>query len=507
MSLSIKMNENIKKPNVLFWLDGQLIHFGIAKFLKEKFDCNLSAIVHVHENRKNFFLEQKLTKFEKLWFYRDHIKPSEKPDLEYLSLLEKKYNIPLWLIAYSERFFYGFTKYKKLSQNEILSILEQELRFFEMVLEKSKPDFVVLRFTDFHHIHLFFRLCRSKNIKTFVLVPTRLGFQTIVAESPDPIMPAVKIDLSKNNIDLSKLSKYGSDYGTQSKTDNTKYRSDQILKLKSFYKFFFVFNNKKFTEYYGNFEKTRFNVIKIELKLLFLSKFRKSFIDKHLEKTIQKNRPYIYFPLHAEPERAISIPAPYYMNQISVIENIAKSIPINYTLYVKEHPFMKANSWRSTDFYKKILDMPNVKLFHPDISPNEIMKNSDLVITISGTAGWESLFYEKPSIVFSDTFYSNLSCVFRAKGFEDLSELILHALNQKPNANEIKKFIDQINDIGIVYDDKAMLYDAYNKFSYGGFMSDAEISETTMFDFLKKYQSQFELIVDKHIEKFNQNDF
>ena len=500
------MNENTKKPRILFWLDGQLIHFGIAKFLKDMYDCELSAIVHVHENRKDFFLKQKLTKFENLLFYRDHIKPYDKPDLEYLSLFEKKYNISLWINAYSERFFYGFTKYKKLSQNEILSILEQEIKFFEMVLEKCNPDFVVLRFTDYHHIQLFFRLCKSKNIKTLVLVPTRLGFQTIITDNPDPVMTPVKIDSSANNIDFSELSKYGSNYAIQSKFVTEKYRTNGILRLKAFYKFFFGINNKKFTEYYGNFGKTRLNVIKTELKLLLLSRYRKSFIDKHLQKTFQKNNPFIYFPLHVFPERAVSIPAPYYMNQISVIENIAKSIPINYTLYVKEHPIMKTHRWRTTSFYKKILDMPNVIFIHPEISAKDVMKNSDLVITIGGTAGWEALFYEKSSIVFSDTYYSNLSCVFRAHGFEGLGELILRALKEKPNLAEIKKFIDQTNQIAITFDDKSMLYDAYEKFSYGGFMSDAEISETAMVDFLKKYESQFTLIANKFIEKIVESD-
>ena len=43
------------------------------------------------------------------------------------------------MIAYSERSFYKFNDYYKFSGDEILSILEQECRLFEKVLDEY-PD-------------------------------------------------------------------------------------------------------------------------------------------------------------------------------------------------------------------------------------------------------------------------------------------------------------------------------------------------------------------------------
>ena len=71
----------------------------------------------------------------------------------------------------------------------------------------------------------------------------------------------------------------------------------------------------------------------------------------------QINKKFIYFPLHFEPERTLLISGTYYTDQISVIKNIAKSIPIDFTLYVKEHPNMKLTQWREIDFYKKIMEL------------------------------------------------------------------------------------------------------------------------------------------------------
>ena len=81
-------------------------------------------------------------------------------------------------------------------------------------------------------------------------------------------------------------------------------------------------------------------------------------------------RQNIFFPLHTEIERTLLITAPFYLNQIEIIKNIAKSIPINYTLIVKEHPFQTARGWRSTDEYNEIMNIPNVELVHPTF-PNE----------------------------------------------------------------------------------------------------------------------------------------
>ena len=101
------MNGDTKKPKILFWLDGYLIHFGIAKYIKENLDCDLSAIINTNDVSRDFFETQKIVEFKKTWYFRDHVSEIGKPDLDYLSNFEKKYGISLWKTAYAERFFYG----------------------------------------------------------------------------------------------------------------------------------------------------------------------------------------------------------------------------------------------------------------------------------------------------------------------------------------------------------------------------------------------------------------
>ena len=114
----------------------------------------------------------------------------------------------------------------------------------------------------------------------------------------------------------------------------------------------------------------------------------------------------MFFPLHVEPERTISIDSPYYSNQLEIITNVARSLPINYKLFVKEHPMQAVYGWRNTSYYKKILELPNVILIHPNFSNETLLENCQLVVTIGGTLGLEAAFNKKPSIVFKQQWTS-----------------------------------------------------------------------------------------------------
>ena len=80
---------------------------------------------------------------------------------------------------------------------------------------------------------------------------------------------------------------------------------------------------------------------------------------------ISKNQKYVYFPLHVEPEKVLHLGAPLYTDQIAIIRNIAKYLPIDYILYVKEHPGMENEGWRDPKYFEKIKEIQNVQLIHP----------------------------------------------------------------------------------------------------------------------------------------------
>ena len=111
------------EQKIIFWIDEGYIPFCIANFLKEKIHSKFFAIFDINYVTSNFFKSQKLINFEQSWFFRENISTHKHPvDIEYLKQIEKKYQINLWQLAYSERRFYYYNEYKKFSYDEILSI-------------------------------------------------------------------------------------------------------------------------------------------------------------------------------------------------------------------------------------------------------------------------------------------------------------------------------------------------------------------------------------------------
>jgi hypothetical protein len=118
------------------------------------------------------------------------------------------------------------------------------------------------------------------------------------------------------------------------------------------------------------------------------------------------NEPYVFYPLHVEPESSTLVEANKISNQLMVIEQISKGLPAGYQLLVKEHVPMLG--LRPKGFYETIRRMPNVHLISPFAENFNLLKKSKATVVITGTAGWESLFMGRPTILLGETEFSIL---------------------------------------------------------------------------------------------------
>ena len=59
-------------------------------------------------------------------------------------------------------------------------------------------------------------------------------------------------------------------------------------------------------------------------------------------------------------------------------------------------------------FYKIIKKLPNVKILSPNTDLKRLIKNSEGLITITGTAGFEAIFLGIPVYCLGNPFYSKL---------------------------------------------------------------------------------------------------
>ena len=115
------------------------------------------------------------------------------------------------------------------------------------------------------------------------------------------------------------------------------------------------------------------------------------------------------------------------LNQIELIRMIALSLPVDMVLLIKEHPWMVGK--RSLSSYKKILNIPRVKIVDPAVNSRILVKESSLVTVITGTIALEAVMM-KPVITFGDIPYNVLpfGMIKRCTDIRHLNSMIRNIL-------------------------------------------------------------------------------
>lgn len=185
---------------------------------------------------------------------------------------------------------------------------------------------------------------------------------------------------------------------------------------------------------------------KYELKKQYL--MRK---NKYFHPPVQGEN-YVYMPLHLIPESSTFSMAPYYINEISTIEAVSKSLPAGWWLYVKEHQSMVGE--RGVDFYKKVNRLPNVRMVQMNYynDPKPWITKSRGVVTITGTTAFEAAMLGKPSIVFSDVPFSLIEGVHRIRSCEDLPTILKSFSEPLENKKSCAAYIAAVKERGVRVD-------------------------------------------------------
>jgi hypothetical protein len=504
------------KKKLLFWINGVMLHFGLAYYLQQKLDSDFYAVIDVSNNPKKMFLNQKLVNFQKTWYFHDHIKKTIlKPDLEYLSDFEKKYQIDLWKLAINERHFYRFNRFYKFSTDEILQFLEQECRLFEQILDESKPDYFLTHDPPFHHQQLLQDICKAKKIKVLCMYFSRIGGKSIIAED------GITLDLPQNleSVELDKVEEYkikkdnirqadnNSDYSNLAKNYKKERSASTLDKLRALIDYILISDSKNTQSNFTYYGRNKPKVILDNITLIIKRKYRSHFMKNNLEKIVDLNIPFVYFPMNIEEELSMLHYSSFYTNQIEVIRHVAKSIPIDHKLYVKEHIFAGFRGWHNIHEYQEIMDIPNVTLIHPSYSSEDLIKNSKLVVTIRGTASFDAAYVNKPSIVFGDVSFSILPSVYKVNSLNELPELIRTALKTPINSSYIKKYIKLLEERSVDFDMMDLEVKRNRHFYSGNTLSDVNITEDKVVRFFENNKEYFKPLVNAHLAKINSYNF
>lgn len=282
----------------------------------------------------------------------------------------------------------------------------QHLRYWNYFLDRAQID-VFITFSTPHCIYdyILFRLCQIKGI--LVIFGLQLPFQA-----------SRRMMLVKNSYEISdasivaKIEEYKAAYDT---ADDVKLGEAAQRE----YDLLHGTGKQLLNSYAPHYKLSRYwELFKSELKRAKGDAFAR--IPRHIKGKQEINGllryyarlaeepdlsvPYIYFPLHYQPEETTSPAGGWFVHQYLAIQMLSYHAPPGVWIYVKEHPVMMGiyTSTRVAAHYDLIVKLKNVKLIPIKTDTIELTKHAAAVSSITGSVGYEAMYQHKPYIMFGN---------------------------------------------------------------------------------------------------------
>ena len=163
------------------------------------------------------------------------------------------------------------------------------------------------------------------------------------------------------------------------------------------------------------------NYLKRDWLWLFTERWfwrRRALRESAVMPTLPPGLPYIFFPLHIEPESTVMVEAPMCDNQLTLIDWLAKSVPAGWYVVVKEHP--GATAPRPAAFWKRVRAYPNVIVAATLEDADAVNAGARAIACISGTVGVQAALAGRPVITFHPKFIAQcMPHVLLATSYEE----------------------------------------------------------------------------------------
>jgi hypothetical protein len=400
--------------HIFFSVHEPLFH-PIAKELKSHYGVESFSSFVWGENQRAFLEKENGVVYRPLLvFTRDVLPELERaaPDLAYLEQCETDYGIPLNRMIFAERHLLQGRDF-----NQVLRMVELTFRLVERTYRDVKPNWIFSEDISCMTSYIHWAVAKGMEIPFYIIGKGTLPDTTAIytnqyqhQERLDTLFAEVmarglteaeRVEASRflETFRTRPMRPTGmSVYGQFSKA--TKYDAKRLVSASKAY-----YQDPKNPTNLGNPAQI------IWRRLVRIYRERAVELWGLFEPPRTGER-YVLFPLHLQPEATTLVQAPYYLNQPALIEDIAKSLPAGYRLYVKEHT---ANRGRwPLHHYRHIRNIFGVRLLGPDENSWQLIQNAAAIAAITSTMGWEGLLYEKPVITFGKPFYNSFPLVYRA---------------------------------------------------------------------------------------------
>jgi hypothetical protein len=133
---------------------------------------------------------------------------------------------------------------------------------------------------------------------------------------------------------------------------------------------------------------------------------------------------YVLYTLPKQPEYTIDVLGSRYSNQYETLKALARSLPSNVMLYVKEHRNSLGD--RSLGQLLAMKRLPGVRLIDPMEDIHALISGCEAVVSPAGTSSLEGALHGRPSYTLAGSFMNGFSTCERLEGPWELGQKLAH---------------------------------------------------------------------------------
>jgi hypothetical protein len=154
---------------------------------------------------------------------------------------------------------------------------------------------------------------------------------------------------------------------------------------------------------------------------------------------------FVYYPFHVPADVALTLRAPQYVDQLSLVDYLARIVPVTHRVVVKEHP-AQVGALDARRLAELLRRHDNLLLLAPGVNNYDVLAACELVVSVNSKSGAEALLVGRPVLVLGDAFYRASGLVTRVAGSGELPAAIREALRapRVPARLEVERFFSRV---------------------------------------------------------------
>jgi hypothetical protein len=163
-------------------------------------------------------------------------------------------------------------------------------------------------------------------------------------------------------------------------------------------------------------------------------------------------QPYIYVPLHLQPERSTNPIGGVFDEQYVMVGMISSVLPPGWQIYVKEHPSQFAPQFASErgrwmNLYEALTLIPAVTLVTRQTVSFDLIDNARAVATVTGTSSWEAIVRGVPTLVFGEPWYKGCPGSYTVRTADDCRQALTRIIaGERPDTEATRLFLKAAED-------------------------------------------------------------